>query len=269
MDTLLYDRQQELHLTQVKSAIVVGLGGTGSWVAFYLATSGCENLHLMDADKLEPPNFNRLYISMEKYLGWQKVDAIKEYLQEIRPDCIIQTYGRATEYSLLEVPDGDILFDCTDNQATQVMLYKWATENKRQYIRCGYDGTHMTVVDRVPSWITDDEPVSGYEIRPSWVVPASLAAAFAVSKAMYAPNTEIRADLKEFALVTQPAIVTVPLINETDRRGIVMLDVAREWQEAMAREQVIYGVPVIQEIIEGRGGTQNVQEEQTTESISQ
>ena len=258
MDALLYNRQQELHLTQVPSAIVVGLGGTGAWVAFYLATSGCENLHLMDADKLEPPNFNRLYISMEKYLGWQKVDAIKEYLQEIRPDCIIQTYGEATEYTLLEIPEGEFLFDCTHNQGTQVMLYKWAKNNNRQYIRCGYDGTHMTVVDRVPSWVTDDEVVSGYEIIPSWVVPASIAAAFAVSKAMYAPLTEIRADLKDYA----PENARVEVDMARVERGMIQRVLNNTYQ---VPHSYINGVPVYETNNEE---VQNAQEEQT-ESVNQ
>ncbi len=222
MNEELYNRQEPLNLKQVKSAIVVGLGGTGSWVAFYLADSGCPELHLMDGDKLEVVNFNRLYIPIQGNLGRQKTEAIGEYLKLLRPDCSIQTYGKATQFSLLEVAGGDTIFDCTDSEAVQQMLYKWAKDNNRRYIRSGYDGTHITVVDRVPSWSVG-EKATGYEIRPSWVVPASISAAFAVSKAMYCPDTDIRADLNEFVkakhIPIEDMAKTQPVTVEIDFEG--------------------------------------------------
>ena len=198
MTDLLYSRQKDLELNQIPSAIVVGCGGTGSEVARLLAMSGCLDLSLFDADRLEIHNFNRLCIPAEGNLGRPKTEAIAEYIKLLRPDCQITTYGKATVYNLLEVPNGEYLFDCTDSQETQIMLCQWAKDNNRIYIRCGYDGTHVTICDSVPQWQTSDKPTTGYEIRPSWVVPATLAACFAVSKAMYASDTEVRADLKDF-----------------------------------------------------------------------
>lgn len=198
MNELLYSRQRDLALNQIPSAIVVGCGGTGSWVALLLAMSGCLDLSLFDADRLEIHNFNRLCIPAESNLGRPKTEAIAEHIKLLRSDCQITTYGRATVYNLLEVPGGEYLFDCTDSQETQIMLCQWAKDNNRVYIRCGCDGTHVTTCDSVPQWKTSDEPTTGYEIRPSWAVPAALAACFAVSKAMYAPDMEVRADLKDF-----------------------------------------------------------------------
>jgi hypothetical protein len=77
------------------------------------------------------------------------------------------------------------------------MLSKWAEANNQKYIRCGYDGTHITVTNRVPRWNTRAKARTGYEIEPSWVAPAIIAAGFAVSKAMYCPDIEAGFDLRE------------------------------------------------------------------------
>lgn len=196
IDEELYNRQKDLNLNQVNSAIIVGLGGTGSWVALLLALSGSKSLLLMDADKLEPTNFNRIPVPKKDNLGKLKTVAISDLIRGLRPDCFIQIEGRAGAFTL-EAAQGDWLFDCTDSQPTQMMLADWAKKHDRRYVRCGYDGTHMTVTDRVPTWNTKLEARTGYEITPSWAVPAAMAACFAVSKAMYCPETEVGADLKE------------------------------------------------------------------------
>ena len=196
----LYKRQGELPLRKIESAIVVGLGGTGSWTALYLAMSGCERLHLMDSDHIELSNLNRLPFHVEGIVGKKKTEATSEFIMSRRPDCFITTDGRAGEFSLAAVPKAAFLFDCTDSHKVQLMLCEWAKKNKVEYIRSGYNGgTHLTVTGRVPTWGADRE-TTGYEIVPSWVVPAAIAAALAVSKAMYCPDTEISHDLKELGV---------------------------------------------------------------------
>ncbi len=196
MDELLYDRQKDLALTKIDKAIVVGLGGTGSWVALFLAMSGCGQLSLFDFDYLEPTNFNRLPLPSEGNIGKAKTEAMKALIASLRPACAVVCEGGASSFTLATV-EGDILFDCTDNQDTQITLANWAGANGKKYIRVGYDGTHFTVTSRVPTWRTTEAARTGYEIRPSWVVPAALAACFGVAKAMFAPELEISKDVKE------------------------------------------------------------------------
>lgn len=192
--TELYTRQAELGLKRIPAMTVVGVGGTGSWVALFGAMSGCENLHLMDADHLEDSNFNRLPLNPTTNVGRNKADAVKELLETLRPDCNIIVYGRATQFTL-PLTEG-MIFDCTDNHDTQIMLNKWAKENGRSYIRCGYDGTHITVTHRVPTWAVGEKH-TGYEIFPSWVVPAAVSAGAAIAKAMYKPDMEVFIDISQ------------------------------------------------------------------------
>ena len=193
--TDLYDRQKDLNLHIPSSAIIVGVGGTGSWVALLLVMSGVKQLTLMDSDRLELTNFNRLPLPVEGNIGDLKTEALARFLNLLRPDCYIITEGRATGFTLSAV-EGEVLFDCTDQQSTQRMLKQWAQEHKISYIRVGYDGTHVTISDRVPSWNSLDKERSGYAVFPSWSVPAALAGCLGVAKAMYAPDIDVSADIK-------------------------------------------------------------------------
>lgn len=183
--TDIYDRQKMLTLREVPVATVVGVGGTGSWVALFLAMSGTKRIILMDGDKTELTNFNRLPIPVRGNLGELKTEVIAKMLETIRPDCIVEQEGKANGFTLAST-EGTI-FDCTDNPKVQQMIYTFAKEHNREYIRVGYDGTHITVHDRVPKWGNVER--TGYEVFPSWVVPAAMAACFGVTKAMH--NTEL------------------------------------------------------------------------------
>lgn len=193
MNNDLYARQEMLDLSYIPIATVVGLGGTGTWVAIFLAMSGTGRLYFMDTDRLEMSNFNRLPFPPETMLNEEKVEAVRSFIRSIRPDCLTSSEGRANNFTL-SITEG-VIFDCTDNLASQTLISNFAKSSGRRYIRVGYDGTHMTVTSRSSSWKTKD--TSGYEITPSWVVPAALAACLGVAKAMYSSGLEIHHDICE------------------------------------------------------------------------
>lgn len=191
----LYQRQEQLNLKDIPSATIVGVGGTGTWVAIYMAMSGCPELFLMDSDAFSITNFNRIPLEILANTNRPKTEAIQELVKLLRPECNVETMGRATIFTLPQTKG--VIFDCTDAQAVQAEVYEFAVNNERDYIRCGYDGTHFTVSDSVPEWNTGGEPVTGYTIFPSWVVPASMAAGMAVAKAMYCPEINVSIDIKD------------------------------------------------------------------------
>lgn len=195
MDDVLYNRQSTLKLNIPKSTLVVGCGGTGSWVALLLAMSGCPYLSLFDDDLLDLTNFNRLPLE-EGLRGENKAIAVARLIARLRPDCLVATFGRANLYSLFSAEPG-VVFDCTDNQDTQNFLYLWAKQENLPYIRCGYNGTHLTVTNKNSTWRTTKEATTGYTIVPSWVVGAALPACLAVAKALYCPTLNIFADISE------------------------------------------------------------------------
>ena len=65
------------------SAIVVGLGGIGNWIALDLALIGVGTLILFDNDKVEASNLNRTLFKLG-HIGKPKVSAVKELISERR-----------------------------------------------------------------------------------------------------------------------------------------------------------------------------------------
>ncbi|MFQ5885026.1 MAG: ThiF family adenylyltransferase, partial [Thermoplasmata archaeon] len=68
-----------------KKAMVVGVGGLGALTAEIMARVGIGELVLMDYDKLEEANLNRLVYNVDQ-VGMPKVDALKEHLFKANPD---------------------------------------------------------------------------------------------------------------------------------------------------------------------------------------
>ncbi|MEY3872789.1 MAG: hypothetical protein RLZZ296_1784, partial [Pseudomonadota bacterium] len=70
-------------------AVVVGLGGVGSWAAEALARSGVAKLTLIDLDHISESNINRQLHALDNTLGQSKVEAMRERIQLINPSCAV------------------------------------------------------------------------------------------------------------------------------------------------------------------------------------
>lgn len=107
-------------------AVVVGVGGLGALTAEIMARVGIGELALMDYDKLEEANLNRLIYNVDQ-VGMPKVDALKEYLLKANPDVKIETHpyditdGKGYDSFISEVTKCDIVFGCVDT--FQVRLF--------------------------------------------------------------------------------------------------------------------------------------------------
>ena len=84
-------------------ALVVGVGGVGSWCAEALVRTGIGRITLMDDDVVAASNVNRQCPATEKTLGRPKVEAMAERLREINPVCEI--VGMKNRYPLSFVGD--------------------------------------------------------------------------------------------------------------------------------------------------------------------
>ncbi len=72
-------------------AVIVGVGGVGSWAAESLARSGVGELTLIDMDHVAESNINRQIHALETTLGMSKVLAMKERIGQINPQCLVHT----------------------------------------------------------------------------------------------------------------------------------------------------------------------------------
>ena len=71
---------------------VFGIGGVGGYTAEALARCGIGTLDLIDSDKVVESNLNRQIIALHSTIGMYKVDAAKQRINDINPDCTVNTY---------------------------------------------------------------------------------------------------------------------------------------------------------------------------------
>lgn len=114
-----------------KRVIVFGVGGVGSWCVECLIRSGIRRLTIVDCDKVCASNVNRQLMATTKTIGRAKVEALKERLLEINPNCEItalqKMYSEEThkEFGLDQY---DYIIDCIDSLKDKVLLIMRACE---------------------------------------------------------------------------------------------------------------------------------------------
>ena len=180
----IYDRQEmirDLKVPQIAS--VVGCGGTGFWTAYFLAMSGVQELILIDADIIEISNMNRLPIESEM-LGLKKTSVLYKMIRRIRKDIRIEIHDMRLDSAVSCQALRGVVFCCTDNLKSQQLICAHCKKNALDYQRIGYDGTILNVSKSFPLSF-EEEVRDGYQVTPSWVVPAVLAAAAGVSSKLY------------------------------------------------------------------------------------
>ena len=72
------------------SVAVVGVGGVGGWCAEALVRTGLGHIVIMDDDVVSPSNVNRQSPATALTVGRVKVEAMKERLLSINPDCNVE-----------------------------------------------------------------------------------------------------------------------------------------------------------------------------------
>lgn len=116
--------------------IVVGLGGVGSWAAEALARSGVARLTLVDLDHIAESNINRQIHALDTTLGQAKVQAMRERIFHINPDCevrCVEEFVDADNWPGLVL--GDVatttktsVIDACDQVRAKVAMAAWAIE---------------------------------------------------------------------------------------------------------------------------------------------
>lgn len=140
-----------------KKAMVVGVGGLGALTAEIMARVGIGELVLMDYDKLEEANLNRLIYNVDQ-VGMPKVDALKEYLFKANPDVKITTYpyditdGEGYDAFLNEIAKCDIIFGCVDTFQVRLFINSQAVKSRKTLIDGGAsnDGINGSVHVVIP-----------------------------------------------------------------------------------------------------------------------
>ncbi|MYI90076.1 MAG: HesA/MoeB/ThiF family protein [Gammaproteobacteria bacterium] len=99
------------------TVLIVGLGGLGSPVAMYLASSGVGHLVLNDFDEVDLSNLQRQIVHTTASVGTPKVESAIETLRTLNPEIRLTGLNRKLnrEEIFEQVSRADVVVDATDN----------------------------------------------------------------------------------------------------------------------------------------------------------
>lgn len=142
--------------------VVVGIGGVGSWAAEALARSGVARLTLVDMDHIAESNINRQIHALTSTTGQAKVDAMRERIALIHPECqvdAIDEFVTPENWPSVLPCLPDAVIDACDQVKAKVAMAQWALINPVGFITVGAAGgkrlAHKVDIDDL-STITHD-----------------------------------------------------------------------------------------------------------------
>jgi molybdopterin/thiamine biosynthesis adenylyltransferase/rhodanese-related sulfurtransferase len=106
------------------SVLIVGAGGLGSPIGFYLAAAGVGNLGIVDFDKVDISNIHRQILHSTADVGRNKAESAQAAIARINPEVRVVTYRErfSPENALRIMADYDIIVDGSDNFPTKFLL---------------------------------------------------------------------------------------------------------------------------------------------------
>ncbi len=131
--------------------LVVGAGGLGSAILYYLAAAGVGTLGIVDNDEVDLSNLQRQILHNTGDLGRPKVDSARDKLTWLNPDTdVIAFRERLTADNAREIMSGyDVVVDGADNFATRFILNETCVSSGIPFVHggiLGFFGQAMTVV---------------------------------------------------------------------------------------------------------------------------
>lgn len=120
-------------LDKLKSSCVAvfGVGGVGGYAVEALARSGIGTIHVIDNDDVALTNLNRQIIATHQTVGMKKVQAAKERILSINPECNVITHDTfytpetSCEFDFAQF---DYVIDAIDTVTGKISLVMQAQE---------------------------------------------------------------------------------------------------------------------------------------------
>ena len=108
---------------------VFGIGGVGGYTVEALARCGVGQLDLIDSDTVSISNINRQILATHSTVGMLKVEAAKNRVLDINPECTVRTYPifylpeTAEQFDFTQY---DYIVDCIDTVTGKLQLVERA-----------------------------------------------------------------------------------------------------------------------------------------------
>lgn len=133
------------------TVLVVGAGGSGSSLLFYLAAAGVGNLRVCDGDKVALDNLNRQIIHDERRIGVNKARSACSMLRRLNSDISVITIPKRVDIkNLSKIAAGcDLICCAADDIKTMKLLGRFSGKQGVPVIWAGgyYMGGFLTFVE--------------------------------------------------------------------------------------------------------------------------
>ncbi len=118
------------------SALVIGAGGLGSPVAYYLAAAGVGRIGLIDHDRVNLTNLQRQILHFTEDLSRNKAQSGGEKLKRLNPDIRVDIYcERFDSHNSKElVRNYDIVVDCADGLESKYLINDVCLEERKPFV---------------------------------------------------------------------------------------------------------------------------------------
>ncbi len=160
-------------------AVVVGVGGVGSWAAEALVRSGLGRITLIDLDHVAESNINRQLQALDATLGMAKVVALQERFGQINPECLVvpvEDFVDAENVDALVPADAQVVLDCCDQVAAKTAIAALCLRRRQLLLMAGAAGgkRHAERVEHADLSVVTHDPLLAkvrYRLRREHAAP--------------------------------------------------------------------------------------------------
>lgn len=135
--------QKALEKLNTAHALVVGLGGVGSWAVEAMVRSGLGEISIVDMDEVCESNINRQLQAMDGSVGKTKTDELANRIKKINPNCkvniIFDFYTEETSSEIFNT-NYSVVVDCIDSLKNKCLLLAEATKRNIPIVTTGGAG---------------------------------------------------------------------------------------------------------------------------------
>ena len=142
--------------------LIAGIGGVGSWAVEALARSGVGQLTLVDLDHVSESNINRQIHALDATVGQAKVEAMRERIAQINPECKVLALDEFVEpgnwtalLDAAQAANGPVttVIDACDQVKAKLAMAAWARASDTAFITVGAAGgkrhAHQVDIDDI------------------------------------------------------------------------------------------------------------------------
>lgn len=115
--------------------LVIGAGGLGSPVLYYLAAAGVGTLGIVDHDVVDITNLQRQILHNTNDIGRLKIGSAALKIAILNPAVILRTYGEKLTENNADtiIEDYDFVVDCCDNYETKLLINDVCVKQQKPY----------------------------------------------------------------------------------------------------------------------------------------